>query len=361
MSSIKTNTQVIYKQIPAGLPVPNKDFEINKSTIDLDGLELKPNQLLIRNLYLSVDPYMRARMRDPKIKSYSPAVIPGQPMNGGVVAEIIKSTDAKYAAGEIIVGFANWEEYTVIDTSGAAASGFGSKVIPGARENKIPLSYYLGVLGMPGLTAYIGLHKICQPLKSNEKQQTLYVSAAAGAVGQVVGQYGKSLGLRVVGSAGDDAKVDYLLNELNFDAAFNYKKHVDFKKILKEKCPNGIDIYFENVGGKMLDAVLAVANDFARIAVCGMISQYNRPDNPEPIYGLALLISKRIRMEGFIVSDNLTQYAMDGLSTFSGLIKDGKMKYRETVTDGIENAPKAFVDMLEGRNLGKAVVKVADL
>ena len=188
---------------------------------------------------------------------------------------------------------------------------------------------------MPGITAYTGLHKICEPLKHPDgKQQTLYVSAASGAVGQVVGQYGKSLGLRVVGSAGDDAKVDYLLKELNFDAAFNYKKHTDFKTILKETCPNGIDIYFENVGGPMLDAVLANANDFARIAVCGMISQYNRPTNPEPIYGLGFLITKRIRMEGFIVSDDLNKYAPEATKTFGSLLREGKLQCRETVTEG---------------------------
>jgi NADPH-dependent curcumin reductase CurA len=221
--------------------------------------------------------------------------------------------------------------------------------------------YFAGVLGMPGLTAYYGLNKICEPLKHPDgKQQTLYVSAAAGAVGQVVGQYAKSLGLRVVGSAGDDAKVEYLLKDMNFDVAFNYKKHDDFRKALRETCPNGIDIYFENVGGKMLDAVLANANDFARIAVCGMISQYNLP-KPDPIYGIQFLVMKRIRMQGFIVFDEAQKYGPEAIKTFSSLLKEGKLKYRESLTEGIENAPKALVEMLQGKNFGKAVVKVADL
>jgi len=259
-----------------------------------------------------------------------------------------------------VVTFASWEEYTVVDAG--EGGRFAVKVIPDARKSQIPLSYYLGVLGMPGFTAYIGLHKICEPLKRPDgKQQTIYVSAAAGAVGQVVGQYAKSLGLRVVGSAGDDDKIAYLLKELDFDAAFNYKKHDDFKAILKETCPDGIDIYFENVGGKMLDAVLANANDFARIAVCGMISQYNRAHDPEPIYGLATVISKRIRIEGFIVSDEMNKYAVDATKAFGSLLREGKLKYRETVTDGIENTPRALVEMLQGKNFGKAVVKVADL
>ena len=217
---------------------------------------------------------------------------------------------------------------------------------------------------MPGLTAYIGLHKICEPLKHPDgKQQTIYVSAAAGAVGHIVGQYAKSLGLRVVGSAGSEEKVDYLVKELGFDAAFNYKKYEDYNAILKETCPDGIDIYFENVGGKMLDAVLLNANDFARIAVCGMISQYNQMDKQDAVYNLSQVITKRIRMEGFVVSDDAPKYLPQAIKALSGLLAKGSdsIKYRETVTEGIEHAPKAFVEMLQGKNFGKAVVKVDDL
>ena len=167
--------------------------------------------------------------------------------------------------------------------------------------------------------------------------------------------------LRVVGSAGSEEKVNYLLNDLKFDSAFNYKKETDFVKILKETCPNGIDIYFENVGGKMLDAVLVNCNNNARIAVCGMISQYNRPEDQEPIYNLALVIGKKIRLEGFIVSDDAEKYGEDAMKTFASLLQQGKLIYKETVTKGIENLPRAFVDMLQGKNFGKAVVHIADL
>jgi len=348
-----TNTQVLYKNVPKGLPNADQDFEVAKQSIDLDNVTLKENELLIKTLYISVDPYMRGRMRDPSIKSYFAAAETGKPFSGGVIGEILKSTDPKFPVGEIIIGFGTWEEYAILSTQGPL-----TKLIPGGRTSKVPLSYFLGVLGMPGLTAYIGLHKICEPLTSG---QTLYVSAASGAVGQVVGQYAKSLGLRVVGSAGDDEKVNYLLKELKFDAAFNYKKHTDFVAILNETCPNGIDIYFENVGGKMLDAVLTVANNNCRIAVCGMISQYNRPQDPEPLYNLQTVLWKKIRFEGFIVTDDAPKYSADCIKAFSKLLAEQKIQYKESVTNGIENAAHAFVDMLEGKNFGKAVVKVADL
>jgi NADPH-dependent curcumin reductase CurA len=356
--SFKTNVQVIYKRIPEGLPSVEKDFEIKKSTIVLKDVVLKPNEVLVRTLYASVDPYMRGRMRDPSVKSYFPAAVPGAPMTGGIIAEVLRSTDDKVVAGDVVLAFGSWEEYSVISTAAVPGSPSGVKKIPGGRDSKVPLSYFLGVLGMPGLTAYVGLHKICEPLTAG---QTLYVSAASGAVGQVVGQYGKSLGLRVVGSAGDEDKVKYLLNELKFDAAFNYKKHDDFEAILKETCPNGIDIYFENVGGKMLDAVLVNCNNNARIAVCGMISQYNRSSDPEPIYNASNIIWKKLKLEGFIVSDDIPKYGDEALKAFSKLLQQGKLIYKETVTEGIEKLPQAFVDMLQGKNFGKAVVKIADL
>ena len=182
----KSNIQVIYKQIPKGLPDPDKDFEIKKSTIVVEDVQLKENEVLVRTLYASVDPYMRMRMRDIEQKSYFSPAIPGKPMQGGVVAEVVKSNDSKYAVGDVVLGFGNWEEYAV------TSAAFGRlKKIPDGRNSKVPLSYFLGVLGMPGMTAYVGLHKICEPLTPG---QTLYVSAASGAVGQVVGQYAKSLG-----------------------------------------------------------------------------------------------------------------------------------------------------------------------
>jgi NADPH-dependent curcumin reductase CurA len=289
---MSSNTQVIYLEVPQGLPNPTKTFQVNKVPFDPKKVELAPNHLLVKTLYLSVDPYMRARMRDPKIQSYFPAALPGTPFSGGAIVEVLKSSDPKIKIGQVLVGFAPWEEYSVIPSM----SPMGPVTpIPSPKDSKVPISYYLGVLGMPGITAYSGLHKICEPLT---KGQTIYVSAASGAVGQVVGQYAKALGLRVVGSAGSDDKVlslnklyniycaylvffmfqvEFLLKQLKFDEAFNYKKYPDLPSlisILKKTCPDGIDIYFENVGGKMLEAVLEVANNFARIAVCGMISQY---------------------------------------------------------------------------------------
>lgn len=355
--SLKRNVEIIFKAIPKGLPDPATTFEIRKGTIDLKKVELKKNEVLLKSLYASVDPYMRARLRDSSIKSYFPAATLGEPMQGGMVAEIAQSNNPDYAVGDIVTaGLSKWAEYSIANPADPSTGGL--RKVPNGRKSPLPLSYYLGVLGMPGMTAYIGLHKICKPLTPG---QTLYVSGAAGAVGQVVGQYGKALGLRVVGSAGDDAKVTYLLKDLGFDAAFNYKKYDDFNTILKETCPNGIDIYFENVGGKMLDAVLKNCNDFARIAACGMISQYNRAENPEPIYNMMNIIGKRIRLEGFIVSDDAPKYAKEGMETFSKLMKEGKMKYKEDVSEGIESLPETFVGMLQGKNFGKAVVHISDI
>ncbi|OXA58438.1 2-alkenal reductase (NADP(+)-dependent) [Folsomia candida] len=348
------NTQVIYTKIPTGLPNPSETFEIKKVAFDPKNVVVPDGHLLVKTLFLSVDPYMRARMRKPEVQSYFPAAQVGKSFMGGAVVEVIRSGDSKFKDGQVLVTFSPWEEYVVIP----AVSPMGNIVtIPNPRESKVPLSYYLGVLGMPGLTAYIGLHKFCEPLTPG---QTLYVSAAAGAVGQVVGQYAKALGLRVVGSAGSDDKVAFL-KEMGFDEAFNYKKHPDFVSILKQTCPKGIDIYFENVGGKMLEAVFEVANDFCRIAVCGMISQYNRTENPEGIHNMFQIISKRIKLSGFIVSDHAAECGSKCIPTFAKFLAEGKMRYRETIAVGIENTPKAFVDMLEGKNFGKAIVKVADL
>jgi len=348
------NVEIFFKEIPKGLPDPSRTFEIRKGTIDLERVELKEGEVLIKTLYASVDPYMRARLRDPSIQSYFPAVVVGERMAGGVVAEVVKSNNPGFTAGNIVAGMGDWAEYSVSKPGNDMRS---LQKIPNAKQSPLPLSYHLGLFGIPGITAYVGLHKICNNLTPGK---TLYVSAASGAVGQVVGQYAKALGLRVVGSAGDDTKVDFLLKDLGFDAAFNYKKHENFDAILKETCPNGIDIYFENVGGKMLEAVLNNANSFCAIPVCGMISQYNRSENPEPIYNLTHIISKRIRMEGFIVTDDIPKYGMDCIKTFTKLVQEGKMKYKEDISKGIKSLPETFVGMLQGKNFGKAVVHVAD-
>ncbi|KAJ9062020.1 hypothetical protein DSO57_1015064 [Entomophthora muscae] len=347
-----TNTKIIYTSIPDGLPVVDKNFQVIKETIDLEKVAVDEGALLVRTLYASVDPYMRFRMRDSSVESYFPAAIPGQPMSGGIIGEVIRSSSPAFKAGDVVTAFGEWAEYSVVQAA-------GTHIIPDAKSSPSPLSYYLGVAGMPGMTAYAGLHKVCDPIKPGE---TVFVSAASGAVGQVVGQYAKHLGLRVVGCAGTDEKVEFLTKELGFDAAFNHKTHAnDYLAILKQTCPKGIDIYFENVGGKLLDAVLEHANPFCRIPVCGMISQYNKTESTDPIYRLHQLIGKSIRMEGFIVTNLMKQYGKQGKEVLGGLIQQGKMKYREHVVDGIENLPSTFIDMLQGKNFGKASVKIAKL
>jgi len=245
--------------------------------------------------------------------------------------------------GVKVVSLLAWETYTVIKNFSATSK------IP---ELGIPLSNWIGVLGMPGMTAFIGLHKIGNP----KVGETIFISAASGAVGQLVGQLAKILGLRVVGSAGEDSKVEYLVKELKFDAAFNYKT-CDMNAELTKHCPKGIDIYFENVGGKTLEVVLTHCNNFARIPVCGMISQYNT-QKPDPIHNLFLLIVKRIRMEGFIVGDDWATYWPQFVKEIPELVKKGEIKYKEDITEGLEKAPEAFVGMLKGNNFGKTIVKV---
>ncbi|ORX66993.1 NAD(P)-binding protein [Basidiobolus meristosporus CBS 931.73] len=289
-------------------------------------------------------------MRPANVKSYAPAFALGEVMTAGGVSEVIKSKNPEYKEGDIVTGMVGWENYSVVP------EGKDLRKIDNARQSPIPLSYHLGVLGMPGMTAYAGLFKIGEP----KKGETIFISAASGAVGQVVGQIAKVKGLRVVGTAGDDSKVEYLLKELKFDAAFNYKK-VDLDQALSEACPNGIDVYFENVGGKMLDVVLKHCNDFARIPVCGMISQYNRFLNPEPIYNIAMILTKRIRFQGFIVREIAADYAAQFAQDVPAWIKEGKLIYKDDQMDGIENAPEAFLRILRGENFGKQVVKLADL
>ncbi|KAK9759722.1 hypothetical protein K7432_016986, partial [Basidiobolus ranarum] len=329
------NTQVIFKQVPEGMPVVGKDIELVTKEFDVNSVSLNDNDVLLRNLYMSVDPYMRGRMRPAGTKSYAPAFTLGEVMQAGGISEVIKSKNPEYKEGDIVTSMVGWENYTII------SGGKDLRKIEGARESSIPLSYYLGVLGMPGMTAYAGLFKIGEP----KEGETIFISAASGAVGQVVGQIAKVKGLRVVGTAGDDSKVEYLLKELKFDAAFNYKK-VDLDQALSESCPNGIDVYFENVGGKMLDTVLKHCNDFARIPVCGMISQYNRFSNPEPIYNIALVLSKRIRFQGFIVSEIAAEFASQFAKDVPTWLKEGKMLYKEDKMEGIENAPEAFLRIL---------------
>ncbi|RKP15186.1 NADP-dependent leukotriene B4 12-hydroxydehydrogenase [Piptocephalis cylindrospora] len=363
MSSSKTqaveNVRVIYSHIPNAMPRVDEDFRIDRESLNLAEVSLPQDQgVVLRTLYLSLDSYMRGRMRDPKGSHYAAAFSVGEPMHGGAIAEVVQSTYPKLSPGDIVMGDLPWQSYTIIQGEKDSGGVGALTKLDSARSTGLPLSYYLGVLGMPAWTAYGALLDIGKP-KAGE---TLFVSAASGAVGQVAGQVGKNLGMYVVGTAGDDEKVAYLTRELGFDAAFNYKKckDGDCTQALKNVCPNGIDVYYENIGGKMLDAVLNVANNHARIVVCGMQTFYNRANEDDGVHNLIQLAAKSITMRGFVVNRDLAAYQDQSVQEISGWIKEGKFKFRENITEGVENAPQAFVDLLNGKNFGKAVVKVAE-
>jgi NADPH-dependent curcumin reductase CurA len=299
-------------------------------------------QFLVRNVYMSVDPYMRGRMRD--VKSYVPPFQIGAVLDGGSVGRIVASRHPSFDEGDFVVGGQGFREYYVTDGAGQR------RVDP----KLAPLSTYLGILGMPGLTAYVGLLDLGKP-KTGE---TLLVSAAAGAVGMVVGQIGKVLGLHVVGTAGGPDKVRWLKDELGFDGSFDYRAAAgSLDRAIAEQCPQGVDIYFENVGGPMLEAALANMRPFGRIPLCGMISLYN-DEQPQPgPRNLIFCIPRRLTMTGFIVSDHFDRFP-DFLKDVGGWLREGRIKNRETIVDGIENAPAAFIGLLGGENLGKMLVRV---
>ncbi|KAG0006517.1 hypothetical protein BGZ65_007134 [Modicella reniformis] len=339
------NKSVIFLKYPQEFPVPGEHFEVQSHELKID---LKDNDVLLRNLFISLDPYMRGKMRNTD-NSYTAGFKIGQPLDGAGVSEVIESKNPAFPVGAIVTGMVGWEEYTVV------AGAKGLRAIPNARESKIPLSAYVGVLGMPGLTAYSSLKIIGQP-KAGE---TIFISAASGAVGQLVGQIAKRLDLRVVGSAGSDDKVEYLLKELKFDAAFNYKKG-NILESLRAAAPEGVDIYYENVGGETLEAALEVMKLHGRIIACGMISQYNT-QNPYGVKNLVNIVGKRITMRGFIVSDFAAESGADFARDVGSWLVNGEIIYKEDIAVGIDNAPTAFVGMLQGKNFGKQVVKIADL
>jgi len=297
-------------------------------------------EVLVKNLWLSLDPYMRGRMNDQK--SYAAKQEIDQVMVGGTVGEIVESRSPKFAVGDKVVGMLGWQLYGI-------SNGTGLNKIDASRA---PASAFLGVLGMPGVTAWVGLLDICQP-KAGE---TVVVSAASGAVGGVVGQIAKLKGCRAVGIAGGKAKCDYVVKELGFDACVDYKAG-RLGEDLKAAVPNGIDCYFENVGGEILDAVLRNMNAFSRIAVCGLISQYNATE-PYGVKTFQSILTNRIKVQGFIVSDRMELWAK-ALPELIGWVATGKIKYRETIAQGLESAPKAFIGLLKGENFGKQLVKLA--
>lgn len=317
----------------------------NFKLVTSDTPPLREGQVLVRHHYLSLDPYMRGRMNDSK--SYAASQPLGQVFQGGTVGEVVDSRNPRYAVGDQVVGFGGWQEYSVVD---AGQPGALKKV----DTTHVPLSYYLGAVGMPGVTAWYGLVRIIQP-KAGE---TLVITAAAGAVGSAFGALAKARGCRVVGIAGGPEKCSYAVDELGFDACIDYRQHPDIKTMsaaLKQACPNGIDGYFENVGGYLLDAVLLRTNAFARIALCGMIAGYD--GQPLPLQNPTLLLINRIRLEGFIVSEHMGIWP-EALKELGTLVASGQLRPRESIAQGIESAPEAFLGLLKGKNFGKQLVKL---
>jgi len=303
-------------------------------------------QVLVRHHFLSLDPYMRGRMND--AKSYAQPQELDKVMQGGTVGVVVASKHPDYKPGDNVVGFGGWQEYSIVD---AGMPGSLRKV----DTSRVPLSAYLGAVGMPGVTAWYGLMKICEP----KAGQTIVVSAASGAVGSAVGQLAKTRGCRAVGIAGGTDKCEYVTRELGFDACIDYKAHKDPKSLyqaLKEATPDGVDGNFENVGGPILDAVLARMNTFGRIALCGMISGYD--GQPIPLQQPQLILVSRLRIEGFIVGEH-PEVRSEAMKELGMLVGTGKLKYRETIASGIESAPEAFLGLLKGRNFGKQLVKLA--
>jgi NADPH-dependent curcumin reductase CurA len=334
------NRQILLAARPVGFP-KESDFNLVESGVPTLG----DGQILVRSIYLSVDPYMRGRMND--VKSYAAPVAIGGVMGGGAVARVVQSNNPAFKEGDIVEGMFGWQDYAVSDGQGVR------KIDPALA----PISTALGVLGMPGLTAYFGLLEIGNP----QPGETVVVSGAAGAVGSLAGQIAKIKGCRVVGIAGADDKIAYLTDELGFDGAFNYKTVSDYHEKLKELCPKGIDVYFDNVGGEITDAVFRLINTKARISICGQISQYNL-EKPEmgPRLILTSLLVRQARAEGFLVFQFVDRYPQ-GITQMAQWLREGKLKYKEDIEEGIENTPRAFIAMLKGRNTGKQLVKVSEL
>ena len=341
MNQSKTqNRQLTLASRPQGMPTA-ANFALKNSAVP----DIGPGQILLRTVYLSLDPYMRGRMND--TKSYAEPVAVGGVMVGGTVNRVERSNHPDYQVGDWVLGYVGWQDYGVSDGGGLI------KLDPATA----PVSYALGVLGMPGFTAYMGLLDIGQP-KAGE---TLVVAAATGPVGATVAQIGKLKGCRVVAVAGSEEKCRYALDQLGVDACLNHKDD-DFAEQLAKACPQGIDIYYENVGGKVLDAVLPLLNSSARIPVCGLISRYNAtslPYGPDRLGQLmATILVKRLTVKGFIIFDDYGHRYDEFARDMGQWLAEGKIKYREQIVDGLENAPDAFIGLLQGKNFGKLVIRV---
>ena len=334
------NRQWLLASRPDGEPSA-ANFQLIETAVP----ELADGQVLVRHHYMSLDPYMRGRMNDGK--SYAVPQALGEVMGGGTVGEVMASRNANFSVGDSVVGMGGWQQYRVVD---ANQRGVLQKV----DTTHIPLSAYLGVVGMPGVTAWYGLVKLIAPMAG----ETVVVSAASGAVGSAVGQLAKARGARAVGIAGGAGKCRYVVEELGFDACIDYKAQPDLRALsqaLKVACPDGIDGHFENVGGVVLDAVMQRANAFSRVALCGMISGYN--GEPIPMQAPQLILTNRMRIEGFIVSEHMDIWP-EALKELGTAVATGRLKYRETVAQGLAAAPEAFIGLLKGRNFGKQLVKL---
>ncbi|GAB7364696.1 hypothetical protein MBLNU230_g5497t1 [Neophaeotheca triangularis] len=347
------NKGLIYAAHPSGMPVVGEHLKIE--TRDFDTSQSPPaGGITAKVHYISFDPYQRGRMRDPSIKSYAPPFELGKPVTNAGIVSVIKSDDSRFKEGDLVIASpAFTEEYSVIP----------KELLAGAKKLENPHNLdpkvFVGALGMPGLTAYSSFYEIGQP----KKGETIFISAASGAVGQLVGQLAKHEGLKVIGSVGDDKKLAFTKNELGFDEGFNYKKE-NTGDALKRLAPNGIDIYYENVGGETLQAAITALNQGGRVVACGMISQYNLP--PQQHYGvnnLMQFVAKRLKMQGFIVSDENfgPKYYKDHQENVQKWIADGSFKAEMSVTKGIDHAGEGLLGLFEGKNFGKAVLEVSAL
>jgi len=338
MTNQETNRQWVLANRPDGWPT-EADFELKETPVPQPG----EGEMLVRILWVSVDPYMRGRMRD--VKSYAPPVPLGGVMEAGTVGRVVASNLSRFKEGDIVEGRLGWQDYALSD-------GKGVRVID---PELAPISTALGVLGMPGMTAYFGFLDICDP----KPGETVVVSGAAGAVGSLVGQIARIKGCRAVGIAGGEDKVAWLTSDLGFDAAFNYKTVPNYGAKLAELCPDGIDSYFDNVGGEITDAIFPLLNSHARVSICGQISQYNLE---KPELGPRLLwhcIRQQLKIQGFLVFQYADRFK-EGLEQMAAWIRDGSLQYRENVVEGLENTPTAFIGMMRGENIGKQVIHVAD-
>ena len=330
----QTSREIQLASRPEGWPT-DENFRLSEVAVP----ELQEGQVLVRNLYMSVDPYMRGRMND--VKSYVPPFQLGAPLDGGAIGEVVESRSGSHRVGDKVLHGLGWRDYAVLDAKRA-------RVID---TDLAPAPAYLGVLGMTGLTAYAGLTKVA----GFKEGDVVFVSGAAGAVGSLVGQIAKAMGAKkVIGSAGSAEKVQRLL-DLGFDAAFNYHDGPVKDALKKAAGEDGIDVYFDNVGGEHLEAAIAVMNKYGRIAMCGAISQYNDTAAPSGPRNIALAIGKELTLRGFIVG-SYNQYADEFAGLMSGWLRDGTVSYDETFVDGLENAPQAFIDLMKGANKGKMIV-----